>query len=389
MLRLLRYFSGYLLIKIYGDGSETFLNRCISKGINIWNLHYKKGFIYGYVAVKNFKKIFTVRHKTNCKIKIIKKYGLYFRVKNYKKRIGLLIGVVIFIFVIFYLSKFVWIINIEGNSTVTAQEIISSCDTLGIKEGTIKSKINSKYDPQRLMLAHNEIAWCSFNIEGCLLTVNISEISTSDKEIRKKPTNIKAKTAGKIKRIDAISGDVLVKIGEIVSENDLLVSGIIQNEAGSHFVYSDAKIIAETTRVFSAEGQFNQTHLAPTGSKKQHITIDFLNIKIPLYLDNPKGEYEYTNTCNQLILFNKKIPIKIFTQEYNFLHKENIIYSAEKLEEKLYLDIQKQVDKFDFINIKEISRESVFTDRGLLLKITYSCEENIAVQDEILLSKVN
>ena len=389
MLRLLRYFSGYLLIKINGDGSETFLNRCISKGINIWNLHYKNGLIYGYVAVKNFKKMFMLRHKINCKIKIVKKCGLYFRVKNYKKRIGIFVGVAVFISILSFLCNFVWVINIEGNNNITTDEIIDICDMIGIREGIRKSDINSKYDPQRLMLAQNKIAWCSFNIEGCLLTINISEIITSDKSDRKTPTNIKATTAGKIKKIDAISGDVLVKIGDIVSENDLLVSGVIQNDAGSHFVYSEAKIIAETTRTFSAQGEFVQKHLTPTGNTKQHIIVDFFNIKIPLYLENPKGEFENIKSSNHLKLFNKKIPIKIFCQKYNILQKENVSYTSAQLEEKLYLDIQKQVDNFDFINFKEKARESVFTDKGLLLKITYTCEENIALQDTILLSKEN
>ena len=51
----------------------------------------------------------------------------------------------------------------------------------------------------------------------------------------------------------------------------------------------------------------------------------------------------------------------------------------------LYKDIQKQVKNFDFISCKEDNKEFIYTDKGILLKITYICEENIALQDKILL----
>ena len=49
--------------------------------------------------------------------------------------------------------------------------------------------------------------------------------------------------------------------------------------------------------------------------------------------------------------------------------------------------MMKQVENFNFINSYETSRELVTTDKGLLLKINYICEENIAVQDDILINK--
>ena len=64
-------------------------------------------------------------------------------------------------------------------------------------------------------------------------------------------------------------------------------------------------------------------------------------------------------------------------------------FDSKSLEDKLYKDIEKQVNKYNFLSIKESGRDYIYTDSGILLKITYICEENIAVQDKILLSKVN
>lgn len=389
MLRLLRYFAGYVLIKICGDDSEQFLNRIINHGIKIWNLHYKNGCIYGCVASESFIKLFTVRHKLNCKIKIVKKHGLFIKYKNYSKRFGLFAGAITFMAILLVLNNYVWVINIEGNSVIKTQEIIDICDTFGIKEGITKRKVKNKYDAQKLMLAHKEIAWCSFNLEGCVLNINISEIAFCDNDTRKNPSNIKAKTAGKIKKIDAVAGDVLVKIGDYVAENDLLVSGVIQNNSGTHLVYADATIIAETKRVFSASGDFSQSVLMPTNTIKKHHSIQLFNVRVPLYLNNVKGEFEYKKDINHLNLFNKKIPITITTEKYEIFCRTQITYTTEQLESILYKNIENQLNNFNFITINETSKELIKTDKGLLLNITYSCEENISFNDTILLSKVN
>ena len=64
-------------------------------------------------------------------------------------------------------------------------------------------------------------------------------------------------------------------------------------------------------------------------------------------------------------------------------------YNKDELKEILLNEINTQVDDFGFISITECEREFVETEKGILLKITYKCEENVAVQENILLSKEN
>ena len=68
-----------------------------------------------------------------------------------------------------------------------------------------------------------------------------------------------------------------------------------------------------------------------------------------------------------------------------YLPFSSLIEQSDELEKMLYEDIQKQVKNFDFISCKEDNKEFIYTDKGILLKITYICEENIALQDKILL----
>lgn len=389
MIRLWRFLLGYLTIKIHGENGEQILNRAAANGISIWNLHYKNGCISGNISAKNFCKLRALKRGIKCKIKIVKKHGYIFRIKKYKKRVGFVSGVAIFSAILVFLSNFVWIINIDGNSNLSTKEIISSCNKIGIYKGMLKNKVNNKYDSQRLQLTQSGIAWCSLNLEGSVLTVNISETAISDKEQRQNPSNLKAAFEGKIKKIDITSGEAVVKVGDTVSKGDLLVSGVKQNLSSTLFIHSEGVVVAETKRTFSAEGEFTKTIQQTTGDTIKRFTIDFFNIKIPLYLGNIKQQHNYHADIKNLSLFEKEIPIRIACEKYDICKKTTVTYKKSILEEMLYTDIKKQVEGFDFLNTTEGEKEFTYTDKGILLKITYVCEENIAVQDKILLDTEN
>lgn len=389
MVWLWRFLLGYLTIKIHGEYGEQILNRTAANGISIWNLHYKNGCILGNISAQNFCKLRTLKRGIKCKIKIVKKHGYIFRIKKYKKRVGFVSGVAIFLAILVFLSNFVWIINVEGNSNLSTEEILSSCNKIGINEGVLKKKVNNKYDSQRLQLLQSGIAWCSLNLEGSVLTVNLSETAISDKEQRQNPSNLKAAFEGKIKKIDITSGDAVVKVGDTVSKGDLLVSGVKQNLSSTFFVHSEGVVIAETKRTFSAEGEFTQTTQQMTGDIIKRFTIDFFNLKIPLYLGNIKQQHSYHANIKNLTIFDKEIPIKIACEKYDICKETTVIHEKSVLEEMLYTDIKKQVKGFEFLNATEGEKEFTYTDKGILLKITYICEENIAVQDKILLDTEN
>lgn len=389
MVWLWRYIFGFLKIKIYGENIEKTINTVSANGIKIWNLHYHNSCIYGNISIKSFLRLRDIKRIRNCKIKIIKKHGLIFKLKRYNKRIGFAVGLTVFLFTLYFLSNFVWIINVEGNKNISTQQIKSICKEMGIYEGVKKNRINSKYNAQRLQLMQKEIAWCSLNVEGSILNINLTEQPVSEKEERQSPSNLKALTDGKIIKIDVTSGNVPVKVGDVVSKGEILVSGIIQNSSSTLFVHSSGEIIAETQRVFSASGDFVMTETIETDEVITRRTIDFFNFKIPLFLGKIEKEYTYKSEIKNFKLFGNKIPVKIAKEKYIITFDTEIRHNKESLEKILYKNICDQVDKYNFITAKEVNREIVETEKGILLKITYNCTENIAQQDEILLSKEN
>ena len=57
-------------------------------------------------------------------ISIREKFGLPFIIERYKKRLGLLIGIIIFCSTLFVLNFFVWDVTVSGNSSVSTQKVL-------------------------------------------------------------------------------------------------------------------------------------------------------------------------------------------------------------------------------------------------------------------------
>ena len=165
----------------------------------------------------------------------------------------------------------------------------------------------------------------------------------------------------------------------------MLVSGIVDDTSSVRFVHSEGSIIAQTKREFSAEGNYTQIKKQETGKTINRYTINFFNVRIPLYLGNINRSYNLNSSIKHLTFLNKKIPIKITHQKYMLTNKKSITYKSDVLEEMLYNEIKKQLKSNNFISIVETQREIIETPKGMLLKITYDCEEDIAKQDEILI----
>ncbi len=388
MIRLWRYLAGYLIIKISGENAEQILNCAAKNRISIWNLKCKNGFITGNIAAKDFKKLYIFKHGIKGKIHIVKKCGMVFKTKKHSQRLGIVVGVFLFFAILEIMSNYIWIIEVNGNNTIPNSQIINSCKKIGIKTGINKNKINNKYDAQRLLLIQDGLAWASVNVEGCVLTVNLTETVENKKE-EITPSNIKSSIEGKIKKINVSSGNVVVKVGDTVSKGELLVSGVSDNSVSSVFTHSEGEIIANTTRTFSASGNFVQTVNCSSEKFKKHITVDFFDLKIPLYLGTVKNDFDYSYNIKDLKFLGKRIPIRIAVEKYRIINKNTVEYDAVSLEKILYEVIKKEVKNHNFIKAEETNRETITSKEGMVLIIEYNCEENIAVQERILLDTGN
>ena len=167
---LFQFFLGYTKIEVEGYYIEKFLNKCINKGIFIWGLKHKKTtLIEAKVGVSDYEKLRNIASDNGCIVTRIKEKGIPIIIKKYKKRKGLLIGVIFIFTIIFTLSKFIWKIDVIGNQNIGKDEILNLVEKDGLKIGTAKSKVNVKKIINQIRMERNDISWIGIEFKGTMI----------------------------------------------------------------------------------------------------------------------------------------------------------------------------------------------------------------------------
>ena len=387
MLWLYRFLVGFVTLEFSGDFPERIINISASERLVLWNLKQRKGKIRGSMSIRDFRLLRKARKGKKIKIHIIKKTGFPFFKEKYKKRTGLILGMIMFFLIINLLSCFVWHIDIKGNESVSDIEILKVCKEIGINEGMAKKGFSAKNKRDELLLKADSLAWASLNIEGCFLEIEVTEVQT--KAQSSEPTNLKASADGIIKKIDVKAGNCVVKVGDTVRKGDILVSGVIESASSTEFVHSIGKVTAVTERCYSAEREFIQNVSLPTGKKTKRSVLSFFGIKLPLYIADVKGEYNSELTVKNAELFEKELPASIATREYTFIKNRKKRFDEKALKKQLEDDIYNQISKDGITDYKIKDYNFEQTDKSIKETLIISAEENIAFQDVLLIYSGN
>ena len=384
MLFIYRLAVGFVRVIFYGEFSEKILNLAARNRITLWDSRLTKDGIESSVTVKDFKRLRGIIRGNSVKVHILKKRGLPFKLKKYKKRAGLLLGSLFFLCFIIFMSGYIWVIDVEGNTYVKDREIISLCNEIGIKEGIKKDKINPKSQRETLLLKTDKLAWVSLNIEGCRLTVNVSEVKQTDNNTN--ACNLKASEDGIITKINVTAGNCIVNIDDVVKKGDLLVSGVVEQSDSTKFVNSTGKITAEVVKEINVSGKYKEEVTSPTGEELKRYVLGIFSLKVPLYLGSAKGEYNLKTEEERLMLFGTRLPITLYKGDFEFLAKEKITRNRESLEKVLKSRVNKIIEELEAESFTTELEEFTETEDGINLKLVIKAQKDIAVKEPLLIS---
>lgn len=378
MVSVYRFVSGYVKISIFGEHPERFLNFCAKNSLSVWSIERKKESICLCIGMSDYLKMHTFRKKIgkDLKVKLVEKYGLPMFKKSVVKRLGVCVGMALFLCINIAMSQFIWQIDVSGNSVIEESEIIDVCEEIGITTGVYRKGIDTYDASQRLALAFNDIAWVSLNIEGSKLTVNISEASKSDKTDAV-PRNIIASYDGVIKRIEVIEGTKSVEINQAVRKGDLLVSGVVDNGITTHFVHSDGIVSAQTHRKFTETVQKQFASVSKGEGVATRKAFEFFSFKIPLYLQGFDEQNDSFFTRNRLKLFGDELPISISTRTFLLTEEREVEIDDEQAIDIAMNNIAKKIRTLPIDSI--LSYKASVEEKGKVFTVNVEtvCSENI------------
>lgn len=390
ILKLWNYIRGYVIILAESYFPEKFINVCKNRGIFLWDINREKNNVTTFkTGVKGFKKLRPVAKKTGCRIRVVAKKGIPFVFYRYRKRKGFIIGCLIFVAMIYFLSSFVWTVEVYGNKKVPTEKILSNLAILGLKPGVWKVMVDTNRISNEMLIRIDELAWVNIDIPGTRAIVEVVERVMPPKIINKDlPYNIIAAKDGLIISILVKSGIPLVKRGDTVKKGDLLVTGIVENRYSDvRYVHALADIKARTWYEEIITVPLSKTVVKPTGNEACKYSIKIFDKIIGFGDTKPPFKcFDVKQEIKQLFLGkNNPLPFGIIINRYieKKLYNENIsIKQAKQIAvNDAWNKIKSKIPENAKINEKKVF--FIPTKDAVKVRMLVECVEEIGIQERI------
>ena len=381
---MLNFLFGRVLMRGAAADAVKILNIGMKKEIPFKNYYTKEQFFYVELSERSASRLLREADGAAIALQIVKRRGFPQLCRRYGRRVGLLTGGILSVMLLFLSSRVVWDVRVTGNQVFSDQEIEAMLSECGLGIGTYLPTLDSDLVEMRLLLSHREICWVSVNIRGTTANVEILETVKGEVE-RGRYANLVASRDGQIERIEAYDGNLVVRVGEVVKEGDLLVSGVYDTLRATR---ASGAIYARTVRTFEVEIPLVSCEILYTGREWREIYVNFFSKRIKVFANTGKrGEVcDIIYHNNGVVLPNGAyLPIgseEIVWREYT---EQEVSLTEQEAMEAAFAALADQLSAFVSETGAELLGKNVtfeLDEQAYRLRCSVICIENIAVVQE-------
>ncbi len=389
---ILTFFKGSVGIEAEGLFLERFLNICMRRGIflsDVKRINNEK--ISAKIGIGGFKEIRPIAKKTKTRVRIKAREGMPFLIHRYKKRRVAILGLALFLGILWYLSSHIIGIDIVGNQRIKTAEIERQLKDFGLYRGRAAARIDRRLVQNKMMTAFDDIAWIGVNIKGSRAYIEVRERLDTKRSVDKDiPCNIVAHRDGQIVSLNVRSGQTMVKVNDMVEEGDLLVSGAMDSRVqGIRYAHSEGNIYAETIYKKTREYPLEFTEKVYTGREKKRRSIKAFGQKLKLYLKNGQP-FEYCDKAEDLAEFYLGgadiFSAGLITESYKEYIPEKRTRTASQTVELGGAELLGEIEREITNRVEILSKNVTYrqTDKGKVeVTAEILCREDIARQSAI------
>lgn len=369
-------------IRITGKNPNYFLNELIKRNINIYHLEKDYKNLIVIIDYKDYLNI--IEMKTTYKIKIIKRFGIS-RIKELIKRylyyiIFFSIGIIINII----LSNIIFKIEIIHPKKEMIKLVEKDLKELGIKQYNFKvsNKRLKEIKEKILKKEKDKIEWIEIESQGTKYIVKLEERKLNKKEEICNPRNIISKKEAIILEIKSSSGEIVKKINDYVSKDEVIVSGFIHNKetvvskrCAKGTIYGEVwyKVNLSIPKTYMIEELTNK--------KNYGLNINILNKNLDI-----NNKYKNFKRKKITTLHSNIIPIDISLTKYLETKIVSRIYTINNVDEiGLNLaekEINKKLRKDEYIISKKVLKKNIKNSK-IEVEVFLKVKEDITSYQDI------
>ncbi|MBE6535092.1 MAG: hypothetical protein E7677_00515 [Ruminococcaceae bacterium] len=326
MIHPLLFLVGYKIVSVPEKNGVDFVNFCAQNGCRYHSMGKRQTDggerLFFRMHIISASRAHLLRERHGVDIKTESTHGIPFLALGALKRPGLLLGLAVFFFLTLASGRVIWDVRIEGNERVSDSEIIALLKESGMGVGDTLADIDVDGTETRFLIASDEISWIAINISGTVADVEVREVEpvvpkTDDGVIA---SNLVCSKNGVIVGFEEVRGNIVVAIGDAVSEGDLLVGGVYGTaDTPLRVTRSRGKVFALCDNRYEIKVPLAYTQKTYTGRKKVKKTLIFFEKEVKFF-ENSRNLYTTYDTIRREEYLDPfglgKLPIGIRTVEY-------------------------------------------------------------------------
>ncbi len=349
----------YLRCKVTGEACMRFFNLCKNNGFRLSHLVPDGDGFQMDIAMEDFRKLRPLIRKTHVKIHIMNRHGPAFFFYRHRYRFWFFGGLAVCAALIWYMSLFVWQIDIRGNRMYTNDLILQSLRTMGVETGCKKSDLSLPAIEEELRIMYNQMTWVSASMTGTKLLIELKEgnlQSFGDKDdtaTEDMPSNLTAASDATITSVVVRRGTASVKPGDTVLSGDVLVEGkvYIYNDDETlkkvDYTCADADIMADYETYYQKDYERQYETRVYTGQAHTAYTFRFgkYSLSLPDFYEPPEAYEKWTWQKQFRLTPTFYLPFSIFFTEYLPYEMKTASYTDAMLRKKAEDDLENYLDE--------------------------------------------
>ncbi len=330
---------------------------------------------YGFTAIclaGDYLRISKAARKFQCKTKAIKKIGIYFKIKKIIKRKGILTGICLIFLCTYIFSNMIWSIDVIAPTQNITEDVYSLLYKNDIYTGTYFNQDKNQDVIRQISSNVDNVGYVTLNFYKGVLTCKVDQTINRLQYLENQTNgNIVANMDGVIQDLRVYNGFYDLKIGQVVTKGELLVSSTYLDRNGNlQQVMPRAYIEASCIKQYQTQVDFNKTATIKTGNYDKKIVLKFLGKDFTIK-DVKSIEYENYDAEKKfeyVKILGFKLPITKEVTTY-YEKKDTII---EKNEEQAFATAKKIMDdviKSDnsLITVDKLEYSQEVTENGVIL----------------------
>lgn len=240
-----------MTVEITCADSKSLINTLLRERIAIHSVTYCSDLVLQVtVRQHDFNALKTVAEKMGASIKVIERTGILWQVNALIKRPVLVVTFLLLFTTTCYLPSRVLFLSVDGNNTISQNQILDVAETCGLRFGVSARKVRSELLKNELLERLPALQWAGVNVNGCSVVISVREKTAAEQAEKnsKQVSSIVASRDGIIQNCTVYQGNPLCTVGQAVNAGQTLVSGYLDYGIVRKATQADAEIRALTFR---------------------------------------------------------------------------------------------------------------------------------------------